>query len=282
MMDAMVMSEDPRTNRPVTVRAMRTHARLIPPISIRAALMAPAGVYALGKKSKDANRIILKGTRTDNCGVATAVPGLATPAGMYDYSRAKKVEITPADVVGHDTSTATYQELKDSLRYNWSTLTNSASYAGAPKPIIIPGTYSKFTDIPWTSIKKADIWPSILVVGDVNLTDDYKGYGMLTITGSLNVKDGVLKWDGLILVGKKLTVVDDKKKAHTHIKGAVATGLNCTTAEVTGGTCRTELGSANDKGEHLGVEYSLCNVQAAWAGMTVLRPMTTTRHIKLY
>jgi hypothetical protein len=53
-------------------------------------------------------------------------------------------------------------------------------------------------------------------------------------------------------------------------------------AEAGTATCRNELGVFAGKGEHMGVEFSMCNVQAAWAGILMLRPLTPTRHLRNY
>ncbi len=283
MVDATAITTDPRPNRPPAVRSLRTYARLEPPIAIRAALMAPGGLYANGRGR--ANRIILRGTRKDKCTAATSVPSLATPAGVYDYKQANKKEIIQ-DVhgVGHDSSTATYQELRDSLKYNWPVLSSQATYDKVPNSIVIPRDYATLGAVPFSTFSKSGYWPVIFVKGDVNLIGkETKGFGMLVVEGSLNVTSGVLKWEGLILVGGRLTVVNGGDKSHTHIKGAVAAGLSCNTpADLATGKCRTELATIRTDGEHLGINFSFCNVQASWNGMMLLRPVTPTRHLKLY
>jgi hypothetical protein len=277
---------DPRPNRPPAVRSLRSYAQMDPPIAIRAALMAPGGLYAFKGNS---NRIVLKGNKKVKCGVSTSVPGLATPAGVYDYKDAKKRDIGQSvNGVGHDSSTASYDELRDSLHYNWSQLSNAATYVNVPNSIVIPRDYPSLTAIPFKNFTRAGFWPVILVQGDLNITSgkETKGFGMLVVTGSLNVKNGVLKWDGLVLTGGRLTVVDGKDESHTHIKGAVAAGLGCVTnGDVASGKCRVELGADTKKdgeGEHLGVDFSLCNVEASVMGMMMLRPVTPTRHLRLY
>jgi hypothetical protein len=314
MVEAAVMSEDSRTNRPVTVRTMRTYVTAAPPLSIQAALSAPGGIRAYGDKDNP-NRLILKGSkidkknRKDACGVGVNVPALATPAGAYNiYNKnlIKTLELEPDtkdNDFAHDSTADTYAEMIDSLDIDWPQLTTTASNF----TYSVNSTSAFRSSIPWSTLARKSVWPTILVNGNLDITSSFRGFGMLVVTGDLNVTTGVLKWDGLILVGKKMVVKNgpyttkagkkagdppevDKKGAdsHTHIKGAVAVGLNCTAAEAVSSPtfpCGVEFGDRLDplqEAEHLGVEYSGCNVRAATHRLTILRPYAATRHFRLY
>lgn len=284
MLDARVLSSDPRSSRPVTARTMRTFATVGAPVTVQAALTAPGGLYVLGG-AKKAERLDLKGLRVDKCGVGANVPGLATPATRYAYKDAKEVRIEPSDKgqVGHDSTTDSYGELVDSLNVRWAVVSSAASYGQSSTHLTV--TPAQFGLINWSQFNKRKVWPTILVTGDVNITAGYKGFGMLTVTGSLNVQQGVFKWDGLVVTGKKLTVANalaGGKDAHTHIKGAVVAGLDCTEVQAAAGDCRVEFGAPGKEAEHLGVAYSGCNVRAAMAAMMVLRPTAASRHARLF
>lgn len=273
MLEAEATIADSRPSRPLTVRWLRTYAELVAPIYIRAALNAPNGITG----SSAGNRLTLHGEKKGKCGAGNSVPGLAVPAGQYSFKN-KKTDIQKDSLgVGIDSSTASYQELKDSLHVDWTQLTTDGTYASAPLSIVIPRDYASLAAVPWNTFKKGSVWPDVLVHGDVTITSDLHGFGMLVVDGALTITHGVLDWNGLILTGKALTVKDAPAKAHLHAHGAVATGLNCTAAELASGQCDNEL-----KGEHLGVDYALCDVQSAWTGLLGLRPLTPSRHTRLF
>jgi hypothetical protein len=288
MIDATIMAEDSRQNRPVTARTMRTYATLAPIMSLEAALTAPGGLYAYGKKDYP-DRLHLKGLkadkkgRQDKCGVGSDVPALATPAGafnIYDKNLIKSVKLEPNKSEAHDESAESYEEQLATLETDWSKLM-AASYTRTLTP-------AEFAALNWSSFDRRRVWPSIRVNGTVTITNGYQGFGLLVVTEDLRVQGGALKWDGVIATGKKLTVVNgtgsgSTRDAHTHIKGAVAAGLNCTNS--TAAQCRVEFGNPSNidlRAEHLGVDYSGCNVRAAMARHTTIRPFTSTRHFTLY
>jgi len=316
VIDATIMSEDPRTNRPVAARAVRTYVTTSLPVSLQAALSAPAGIFALGP---DPDRLKLKGlrvketgkskTKVDKCGVGENVPALATPVSsgtvsyynIYQKSLVKDLKLEPdtkTNDFAHDTTTDSYAELLDSLDLNWSQLTTPANYVYKVTTTSANRSTAYRSVVNYGQLDKKAAWPTTLVTGDMEVTSDFRGHGLLTVTGNLIVSSGVLKWDGVILVGRKLQVyngpdaVDSKgksksgsgTKSHTHIKGAVAAGLNCATSANPVADCRVEFGSDSPSraAEHLGVDYSGCAVRAAMQRLSVVRPFGATRHLKLY
>ena len=273
LLEAQAAIADPRPNRPLAVRWLRTYADLVAPIYLRAAFNAPNGVTGYS----DGNRLTLKGTAKGKCASGNSLPSLAVPGGEYKFDN-KKTSITKDPMgIGIDSSTETYQELKDSLRVDWAMLTSDATYSASPQGIVIPRDYPTLQSVPWASLSKTSVWPTILVHGNVTITNDLPGFGLLVVDGAINITHGVLRWNGLILTGKALTVRDAPAKAHIHADGAVATGLSCTNAELTGHTCDNEL-----HGEHIGVNYAPCDLESAWAGMLTLRPLTPSRHARLF
>ena len=273
MLEAEATIDDPRPSRPLTVRWLRTYAELVAPIYIRAALNAPNGITGFST----GNRLTLHGGKAGKCGSGNSIPSLAVPAGSYSLNNKKRDIEKDSLGVGIDSTTASYQELKDSLHVDWTQLTSDATYARAPLSFVIPRDYATLYDVPWATFKKASIWPDVLVHGDVTITTDLHGFGMLVVDGALTITHGVLDWNGLILTGKALTVRDAPAKAHLHAHGAVATGLNCSAAELAAGTCDDELA-----GEHLGVDYALCDVESAWTGLLGIRSLTPSRHSRFF
>ena len=270
-----------RPGRPNATRQLRTYAELRPPVMLRGALNAPNGIVGLGGGG---NRVTLDGGRADfKCGAGSSLPALATPAnatqsGSYAWGNKSTKINAGTSGVGIDTTTDVYQELKDSLHVDWAMLTSDATYASIPGTIIVPSaTYPTLASVKFGDMKKTDVWPVVLVHGDVTITTDIKGHGMLIVDGFININNKKLDWHGLIITGKAIKIDDAPGKSHLHSRGAVVTGMSCTTAEIKALTCRNEL-----SGEHFGVKYSQCDVEAAWANMLVMRPLTPSRHQRLY
>jgi hypothetical protein len=271
LLEAEATIPDPRPSRPLAVRWLRTYADLVAPVNIRAALNAPNGITG----GSDGNRLTLNGTAKGSCASGNSLPSLSVPAGSYSLKN-KKTSIKADPVgIGIDSSTSSYQELKDSLRVDWTQLTSDATYAGSPQGIVIPRDYPDLQSVPWGTMSKSAVWPNILVHGNVTISNNLHGFGMLVVDGALNINHGALSWNGLILTGKALTVMNAPAKGHLHAHGAVATGLNCTAGELATHACDNEL-----HGEHLGVDYAPCDVESAWAGMLTLRPLTPSRHTR--
>jgi hypothetical protein len=287
---------DSRPNRPEAIRQLRTYATLVAPVALQAALTAPNGLD--GEKS--GNRITLDGSKKGKCGSGLTIPSLAVPANYpvsgssyghagkstdpakFENKNMEKTDqwskaIKPDSAgIGIDSSTASYQELKDSLHVDWGLLTGDSTYSGTGM-FVVPRDYPTLQAIPFGPMSTSAVWPDILVHGDVTITADLHGFGTLVIDGWLRINHGVLTWRGLIMTGKGIVVWDNPAKSHLHANGAVVTGMNCTSTEISSGTCKNDL-----KGEHLGVNYAQCDVEAAWAGLLSLRPLTPSRHTRFF
>jgi len=281
LLEAEADISDSRPNRPNAIRQLRTYAELSTPVMIRGALNAPNGIAGSGT----GNRLTLDGgKKKGKCGAGSSIPALSTPANAtqpnsYSFKN-KKTELKASEITGikQDTTADTYQELKDSLHVDWSLLTSDATYASVPGTIIVPSaTYPTLASVPFPKEKKTAIWPVVLVHGDVTINTDIKGYGMLIVDGAVNITNKKLDWHGLIVTGKGIKINNSPGPSHLHARGSVVTGMSCTTAELTAGTCKNEL-----NGEHFGVKYSQCDVEAAWANLLTLRPLTPSRHTRMY
>ena len=156
---------------------------------------------------------------------------------------------------------------------DWAALTNDGAYAGLKNVVVLPRDYPTLADVPFLSFRRNEPWPIFVAHGDVKITTKLEGFGLLVIDGALHLASGRLNWRGLILTAKGLHA----DKGHLHAHGAVATALSCSATELADGTCRTRL-----SGDHLGVSYAACDVEAAWAQLLALRPLTPSRHTRLY
>ncbi len=74
----------------------------------------------------------------------------------------------------------------------------------------------------YTTFQSWDVtYPSMLITGNLTLSDA-GGYGLLIVTGDLEVKNTFFSWRGVVLVGGKL-----KPEANwVIVRGTIATGLN--------------------------------------------------------
>jgi hypothetical protein len=169
------------------------------------------------------------------------------------------------------------------IRVPWDVLVDPATWAGADV-IIVPDDVAQFKLIDFAGMPKTR-WPVVLVRGDLTVNSKLtKGRGMLIVDGALTLGPGApddpkLDWRGMILTGKALVI----KEGHFHSKGALITGLNCTPAELAAGTCVNRVEDPPvTKSNHLGVKFHACDALAALSQMMVLRPMTPSRHTRLY
>jgi hypothetical protein len=252
-------------------------------------MIAPNGLIA----EAGAEHVHLDGKKKGKgCGVVNGAAPLVVPAGMVDLSGASKLHIKPAPknatyaemMAELDQTTTSYNELMDSLdmRIPWDQLVNPATWAGADV-IIVPDDVAQFKFIDFSGMPKTR-WPVVLVRGNLNITSKLaKGRGMLIVDGELKLlgpgNDVKLDWRGMILTGKEIDIA----AGHLHAKGVVITGLNCTAAELAAGTCINRVqdppGATKN---HLGVKFHACDALAAALQMMVLRPVTPTRHTRLY
>ena len=206
MLESVAQLNDVR-HRPASTRAIRTFGQLTSPVRVYAALQAPNGINA-----KDpGEHFHLDGMKKAKCGSGAHVGALATPSGVSTFNKVKKLHLNPStDPEAVDTnSTDNFQELKDSLGVDWTLLSNPNSFAGLTKVYKVPTQYATISAIPWgTMNKKTQIWPVVHVDGNVNINTNttITGWGMLIITGGINLSAGKLDWRGIILTGKPVQV----------------------------------------------------------------------------
>ncbi len=278
---------DARGARPSAERELRTLARVSPFINLAGPMIAPNGIIV----EAGADHVHLDGKKKGKgCGVGDDTAPLVVPAGMADLSGASKLHIKPAPkdatydemMAELDQSASSYEELIDSLdmRVPWDALVDPATWSGGDA-IIIPDDVASLDLIDFAGMPKTR-WPVVLVRGDLLVNSKLtKGRGMLIVDGELQLGPGVdpkLDWRGMIMIGKRLEII----YGHLHSKGVLITGLNCTAAELADGTCTNVVRDPGGETSHLGTKFHACDALASLSQTMILRPLTPTRHTRLY
>ncbi len=274
MLEAVAQLVDLRS-RPASTRALRTFAQLTSPVKAHAALTAPNGLNAVAP----GDHLHFDGGKKSKCGAGTGISAISAPMGTVTISsKVDDIHMKPDAEAVDTNSTSTYQELKDSMGVDWSLLSNPASLDNLSNVITVPGDYATFNLIPFNTFNKNALWPVIHVTGDVVVPTSIKGFGMLIITGNLTITNK-LDWRGIIMTGKAITV---SGTAHLHARGMVTTGLGCTAAELANAAGVPPFCKNQFNGEHMGIKYEQCDIEAAWSQLLILRPLTPSRHTTLF
>jgi hypothetical protein len=150
-------------------------------------------------------------------------PGVAVPDGKYVQNGGGQPIKGDPPVL----EMGTRQQMADQINIDWEGLRHPTAPSMLPDAVYCrPGTYgydasrgpcgsfpseSTFTSNP-------DYWPVIIINGSSALPS--KGRGFLIVTGDLTFGGGD-KWDGIVMVGGKIT-----DNGSGNIAGAVMSGLN--------------------------------------------------------
>jgi hypothetical protein len=194
---------------------------------------------------------------TDNCGVASAVGGVAVPTTAADggagYSQSGGSSVPagspPIANLGANSAAAA-----NSVPVNWNGIINGSAIT--PTVTITSGTTG------WPSSFPTGSWPTIIVkegsTTDFSLPSD--GQGMLIVQGNVTIS-GSKQWKGIIMVGGTLT-----SNGNNTVLGAVVTGLNVKLGQTVG---TSDVGNGTKT-----YKYDSCNVANAlsnFASFTALR-----------
>lgn len=155
----------------------------------------------------------------DECS-GDAVAGVATPTGMLTGKD---------DAISGEPQHLEYpsqEAMKDAIKIDWEGITNPASPAITPDIVLcVSGTHGFDPDWgpcgTWPTAAQwsnPSFWPVIVINGSAPLPTN--GRGTLIVTGDLTF-GGSDVWDGIILVGGKIT-----DNGSGNIAGAVVSGLN--------------------------------------------------------
>jgi hypothetical protein len=245
-----VSTTGPTSGRP---RATRTVAQFAmrPPMTMQV-LSSWTSISGLRKNGSSG---IISGHDAGTCSGGTVLPGVAVPDNTYVQTGAG----TPIKGEPPVQEMGTQEEMADKINIDWENIRHPTAPSIVPDIVVCKaGTYSydaargpcgtfptksTFTNNP-------DYWPVIVINGSSPLPED--GRGFLIVTGDLTFGGGD-KWDGIILVGGKIT-----DNGAGNIAGAVVTGLNVLLGETVAESSQAE--GTKD------YTYDSCKVAAAAAG----------------
>jgi hypothetical protein len=190
----------------------------------------------------------------DVCGVKASLPGVAVPedpgidgTGQWEASLDGSSKWTH---IG-----ATEEDASESVPIDWDAIVNGGSISADFRvPAVAFPSSTWFTDNPTA-------YPTIIVTNGPDPSTEWSlpnfGRGLLIIFGNLDLGGNMAGWDGLILVGGRLT-----SNGANEVQGGVITGLN------------VKLGLSvenNDVNELNGTKkflYNSCKVASALNGGT--------------
>jgi hypothetical protein len=198
----------------------------------RGRVSVPAMWNSLGAVNKSGSSGIVSGIDNVLCSTSS-VAGIVSQTGMYTESGDP-----PPVVLG----TPARRQLPDldavakEVKVDWEGFTNPAKFTANVDVIVCyPGTGGYDAGLkpcgPWPSAalwaewnnRSPKYWPAILVNGSIsNKLPSSPGWGTLVVTGELALGGGDT-WEGIIMVGDRLTDAGSGR-----VSGAVITGLNAT------------------------------------------------------
>jgi hypothetical protein len=200
-------------------------------------------------------------TGFDACSGA-AVAGVATPTGMLTGKDAS-ISGTPQHA-----EMGTIAQMASQIKIDWPNIAKPVAPAITPDVVVCnSGTHaydSGYTNCgSWPSTSNftnPNYWPTIVINGSSSLPSN--GRGVLIVTGDLTFGGGDT-WDGIILVGGKIT-----DNGSGNIAGAVVSGLNVLKGWTVG-----ESSKANGTKDYT---YDSCAVSNAANGMAKLASISNT------
>lgn len=176
-----------------------------------------------------------------------SMAGVVVPTGMWDANGNFEPEGTP-DV----SELGTVQQTANAINIDWDAIING----GAVTPdAVIPGD-------PWPDFSDPDYWPVVFIDQPTEYSLDKVGRGLLVVRNDLAI-GGNDKWDGIVLVGGKVTA-----NGSNTVRGTVISGLNVKLGDPVG-----ESAIGNGTKTYV---YHSCNVESAMAGMASLRLINNT------
>ena len=185
----------------------------------------------------------------DACGAAAAVGGVAVPTlPGYVQSGGSSVPSGSPNIV----DMGTQANANAMIPVNWAGIVNGSALT---PDLTIPGSS-------WPSFAVPSYEPVIYVNQASEWTLPGDGRGVLIVRNDMQLS-GSQKWDGIILVGGRMT-----SSGNNTIGGAVVTGLNLLLGEI---VLPSDLGSGTKT-----FTYNSCKVGAAAARFAGLAPLRNT------
>lgn len=200
-------------------------------------------------------------TGYDGC-TGAAVAGVATPDSLLTGKDASISGVPQHLEMG------TQAQMAAQIKIDWPNIAKPVAPSIVPDEVVcMPGTSaydSNYTNCSsWPSSSKftdPNYWPTIVINGSSPLPSN--GRGVLIVTGDLTFGGGDT-WDGIILVGGKIT-----DNGSGNIAGAVVTGLNVLKGMTVGASSK-----ANGTKDYT---YDSCIVSNAANGMAKLNQISNT------
>ena len=185
-------------------RTVATYALWVPaPIDIDGAVTSLSGIAKTGTSGT------LNGT--DNCGAAATIPGVAVPVGIGvgGYTGpVGPIDGSPDDLPNNLGTGGVAGSAVNEVDIDWAGIV-AGTYL--PPDYVWPAWPASFINWPVTRVNNS---------GGAEWDLNSDGKGILIVTGDVKI-NGSLQWEGLILVGGKLSSVGNNV-----VHGAVISGLN--------------------------------------------------------
>jgi hypothetical protein len=216
------------------------------PMEVTAAWVSLNGLTKNGTGLIDGN---------DQCGAKAALAGVQVPSGQLTVNgESFTVQGNPpAD------SNKSFTTLRSSMKIDWNAIINEGSISA---DYTIPGQ-----TFPAASVFDADpdFWP-IIRIRTNGFSLPNRGRGMIIADSNFTIS-GSNMWDGIVLVGGKLTSNGNNTTA-----GATLSGLNY----LIGGTPPASTVDDSDANGQKTYVYNSCNVENATKGMRAYVVMSNT------
>jgi len=194
------------TRVPVAERTVATYALWTPaPFDLNAGVTALAGMELQGASVNTH----LSGV--DACGANANIPGVAVPTNGY-IGAAGPIDGNPDNTAVGMGAGGVGGAASTEVKIDWASIV-----AGTKLPPNYQGNPPA-----WPNPAQFDQWPIVKVNNTAGPAFDMpaNGKGILIVTGDL-LFSGAVRWDGLILVGGKMT-----SNGNNQVYGATITGLN--------------------------------------------------------
>jgi Tfp pilus assembly protein PilX len=211
--------------------------------------------FALSGLNKNGNSGRIDGT--DNCSAAngggkTALAGAVIPSGgQFSGNTSPFTGSPPID------TTQTFAQLKANAKLDWAGIISGSIAADFEIPQVA------FPNSTWFS-SNPDAWPVIRIHTN-NYSLPNAGRGMIIADSNFTIS-GSNMWDGIVLIGGKLT-----SNGNNTTSGATFAGLNY----LLGGNPGASSDDSDANGQKTYV-YNSCNVSKAAAGLRTYKQITNS------
>lgn len=212
-------------------------------VNVQGAWFALSGL----RKNGTAGRI----DGTDECGAKGSLAGAVVPGGQFSGNTSPFQGSPPLD------TTKSFTQLRDSAKLDWAGILGGSIAADFTVPP------QNFPNATWFAANP-DAWPIIRVKSNDYILPN-AGRGMIIADSNFSIT-GSNMWDGIVLIGGKLT-----SNGNNTTSGATFAGLNL----LLGGSPGQSTDDSDANGQKTYV-YNSCNVEKASKGLQAYRTMTNT------